>query len=70
GRIVADTGTAEVFGPAEFPRLTARQTVRLYCEPCPATAGQVTLFVFQFADAADASGSPDQQLPGKVRNIF
>jgi hypothetical protein len=33
-------------------------------------AGQVTLFVFQFADAADASGSPDQQLPGKVRNIF
>ena len=32
--------------------------------------GQITLFVFQFADAADASGSPDQQLPGKVRNIF
>jgi len=33
-------------------------------------AGQVTLFVFQFDDAADASGSPDQQLPGKVRSIF
>lgn len=32
--------------------------------------GQVTLFVFQFADAADDSSGPDQQLPGKVRNIF
>ena len=39
-----------------------------HCHDC--RYGQVTLFVFQFADAADASGSPDQQLPGKVRNIF
>jgi hypothetical protein len=30
----------------------------------------VTLFVFQFAAAAEESGDPDQPLPGKVRNIF